>query len=270
MRRLLAIPSVGLAIAVLLAAFAAPASATPGQLDHFFNNTGKNTALIAGGTGYAVAIDHIGRVLVAGYTLSSATDIALARFLPDGKPDPSFGTGGRVITNLGGTDYAFDVAIQRNGSIVVAGERDLPNSSMFAVVRYGIHGVLDKSFGGGDGKVLIDFGRRYQGANAVAVGDSGKIVVGGFASNGTASQWALARLNPNGTFDGGFGHGGKVLTDLSPTNEQLEDLRIGTGASSPPPGSRSSTWCRSSRWCSTGSTGRWTPRSAMAARTSST
>jgi len=229
MRRLRVLPTVGIAIAMLLTALAGPVSATPGQLDHFFNNTGKTTTFVAGGTGYAVAIDHMGRILVAGYTLTPSADLALARFLPDGTPDPSFGNGtGRVITNLGGTDYAFDVAIQSNGSIVVAGERDLPNSSAFAVVRYGIHGVLDPTFGG-DGKVFIDFGRRYQGANAVAVGGSGNIVVGGYASNGTASQWALARLKPNGTLDPTFGTGGKVFTDLSATNEALEDLKIGAG-----------------------------------------
>ena len=68
MRRLLASASVGLATAVLLAVLAAPASATPGQLDPYFNTRGKKIAFIHGGTGYAVAIDDIGRILVAGYT----------------------------------------------------------------------------------------------------------------------------------------------------------------------------------------------------------
>jgi uncharacterized delta-60 repeat protein len=217
------------ALVLALTFLATPAVAKPGQLDRSFNGNGKNSAFAAGATGYAVAINQKGRILVAGYTLGANTNIALARFLPNGHFDPSFGGGtGRVITDLGGTDYGFDVAIQPNGSIVVAGERDLANSSEFAVVRYGIHGVLDKSFSG-DGKAFIDFGRRYQGANAVAIGGSGNIVVGGFASNGTADEWALARLRPNGTLDPTFGKDGKVTTDMSATNEQLEDLLIGPG-----------------------------------------
>ena len=218
-----------LTVVIGLTIVAAPAGATPGQLDRSFNGIGKNSAFAAGATGYAVAIDHMGRILVAGYTLTANTNIALARFLPNGHFDPSFGNGtGRVITDLGGTDYGFDVAIQQNGSIVVAGERDTANSSEFAVVRYGIHGVLDKTFSG-DGKAFISFGRRYQGANAVAIGGRGNIIVGGFASNGTADEWAMARLLPNGTLDPTFGTGGKVTTDMSATNEQLEDLLIGPG-----------------------------------------
>ncbi len=214
---------------IALTVLAVPAGATPGGLDRSFNQTGKNSAFAGGGTGYAVAIDHRGRLLVAGYTLTANTNIALARFLPDGHFDPSFGGGdGRVITDLGGTDYAFDVAIDGNGGIVVAGERDTAHSSEFAVLRYGIHGVLDRSFSG-DGKAFIDFGRRYQGANAVAVGGSGNIVVGGFASNGTASVWALARLRPDGTLDPSFGSRRQDHHGLSPTNEQIEDLLIGRG-----------------------------------------
>jgi uncharacterized delta-60 repeat protein len=221
------LPALALCLAITLVAL--PAQAAPGSLDPFFNGTGKNTAFASGATGYAVAIDHQGRIVVVGYTLTAKTQISVARFLPDGHLDPSFGGGtGRVTTDLGGTDYAFDVAIQKDGRIVVAGERDMANSSEFAVVRYGIHGVLDASFSG-DGRAFIGFGRRYQGANAVAIGGSGNIVVGGFASNGTSSHWALARLRPNGTLDPSFGKAGKVLTEVSPTNEQIEDLVIGSG-----------------------------------------
>ena len=219
---------VALTLAIAATAFSAPASATPGELDHFFNNTGKNSTFVAGGTGYAVAIDHHGRTLVAGYTQGAHTDIAIARFLPDGKLDNTFNGDGRVTTSLGGLSYAFDVAVQSDGKIVVAGERDLANSSSFAIVRYTMHGALDTTFGSG-GRVLVGFGRRYQGANAIGIGIAGNIVVGGFASDGTASQWAMVRLLPNGAKDTTFGSGGKVLSDFSATNEQMESLIVGAG-----------------------------------------
>ena len=92
------------------------AVAAPGKLDTTFSGDGRATAFPKGATGYAVAIDAKGRVVVAGYTLSANTRIAVARFRPNGTLDPNFGGGdGRVTIDLGGTDYAFDVAIGSNG-----------------------------------------------------------------------------------------------------------------------------------------------------------
>jgi uncharacterized delta-60 repeat protein len=215
--------------AIFITAFATPVHASPGQLDKFFSGDGKQTAFPSGAAGYAVVLDKQGRILVAGYTLTVKTDLALARFLPNGKPDPDFGGGdGRVVTNLGGTDYGFDVALQSDGKIVVAGERDFNDHSQFAVVRYGIHGLLDRSFSK-DGKNFTEFGKKYQGANAVVIGASGNIILGGYTSNGSSSRWALARYRPNGSLDPRFGKDGKVSTDVSPTVEQIEDLALVPG-----------------------------------------
>ena len=124
--------------------------------------------------------------MVAGYTLGHNTNIALVRLLPNGTFDPDFGGGdGRVVTDLGGTDYGFDVAIHPDGGIVVAGERVSGSGSRVAVLRYGPKGRLDKDFGGGDGVVLTSFGKKTQGASAVVVGASGNITIGGYTSNGT-------------------------------------------------------------------------------------
>lgn len=212
--------------AILVTVLATPVHASPGQLDKFFSGDGKQTAFPNGGTSYAVVIDKQDRILVAGYTIAPKTDLALARFLPNGKPDPDFGGGdGRVVTNLGGTDYGFDVALQADGKIVVAGQRDFNDHSQFAVVRYGIRGVLDKSFSK-DGMNFTDFGKQYQAANAVVIGANGNILLGGYTSNGSSMRWALARYLPNGTLDPHFGNGGKVSTDVSPTVEQIDDLAL--------------------------------------------
>lgn len=212
--------------ALLVSSLGSPARADPGSLDKFFAGDGRQTAFPQGTTGYAVAIDKQGRIVVAGYTLTAKTDFALARFLPNGNPDPDFGGGdGRVTTNLGGTDYAFDVALQSDGKIVVAGERDKANGSQFAVVRYGIHGVVDKTFSK-DGMSFVGFGKKYQGANAVVIGAAGNILLGGFTSNGTLSRWAMARFTPGGALDTTFGNDGKVSIDTSPTDEQIEDLAL--------------------------------------------
>jgi uncharacterized delta-60 repeat protein len=204
-------------------------AATPGQLDKFFSGDGKQTTFSRGGTGYAVAIDGNDRIVVAGYTLSGQTDLAVARFLPNGTPDTSFGGDGRITTDLGGTDYGFDIAIHPDGGIVVVGERDTASGSKAAVVRYLPRGKRNKDFGGGDGIVLTSFGKKYQGANAVVIGASGNITIGGFTSNGSTAKWALARYGPRGVLDKSFGGDGKVTVDLSPADERINDMVIAEG-----------------------------------------
>ena len=204
---------------------AVPAHAKPGQLDQFFSGDGRQTAFASGGSGYAVTLDDAERIVVAGYTLGHNTNIALARLLPNGTFDPDFGGGdGRVVTNLGGTDYGFDVAIHPDGGIVVAGERVSGSGSRVAVLRYGPKGRLDKDFGGGDGVVLTTFGKKTQGASAVVIGASGNITIGGYTSNGTTSRFALARYGPRGVLDKDFGRKGLVTTDITPAGEGIKDM----------------------------------------------
>jgi uncharacterized delta-60 repeat protein len=96
----------------------------------------------------AVAETADGRIVAAG---SISNDVLLARFNADGSVDTSFGDDGYVIQPIGtGTDIAYDVAIQTDGKIVVAG---LTNSGTndALVARFHADGTLDTTFGGGDG-----------------------------------------------------------------------------------------------------------------------
>src|SRR5262249_26976927 len=72
---------------------------------------------------HAIAVQPDGKIVVAGSSFSNATgeDIALARYKADGSLDPSFGVGSRVLTDFGGGETAFALALQADGRIVVAG-----------------------------------------------------------------------------------------------------------------------------------------------------
>jgi uncharacterized delta-60 repeat protein len=216
-------------LALAISAFAilalpTPAGAVPGKLDTRFSGDGRATAFPKGASGYAVALDGKGRIVVAGSTLSANAAFAVARFRPNGTLDPNFGGGdGRVTTDLGGSDYAFDVAVGSKGRIVVAGTRERRSGSRMVVAAYTRHGALNRSFSS-DGVAYVSFGKRFQGANALAITGTGKIVLGGSTSNGSTSRWALARLNPNGSRDRSFGGDGRVTVDLSRSGEQINDL----------------------------------------------
>jgi uncharacterized delta-60 repeat protein len=214
-----------LAAVTVLALAAPPASAHPGALDAFFSHDGIQTAFPNGAVAYAVAIDHHDRIVVAGSTLAAHPDIALARFTPGGLLDPTFGQGGKVVTDLDANDYAFDLAIQDDGGIVVVGERRAAVSDRFVVQRYRPNGTLDARFANG-GTALTGFGRRFQGATAVAVAPGGRIVVAGSTSNGITSRSAMARYLTDGRLDRSFGQDGRVTTDVSPSGEQFTALAI--------------------------------------------
>ena len=85
----------------------------------------------------AVAIDSRGRVVVAGYTIDGSVDLALARFRPDGSPDPTFSGDGRVRLDLGRSEFAFDMVLDDADRPVVAGMMRGPTSDRVLLVRLG-------------------------------------------------------------------------------------------------------------------------------------
>jgi uncharacterized delta-60 repeat protein len=136
--------------------------------------------------------------------------------------DPTFGSGGKVTTDFGGNESAWGLAVQPDGKAVVAGSlsdsRPGPPDD-FALARYSANGGLDPTFDG-DGKVTTDFGGRSDRAGDVAIQPDGKIVAAGsgFPAAVRPLDFALARYNRDGTLDGTFGDGGKVLTTFEPNS----------------------------------------------------
>ncbi|HEV3164455.1 MAG TPA: delta-60 repeat domain-containing protein, partial [Isosphaeraceae bacterium] len=130
--------------------------------------------------------------------------------LSGGQLDQSFGSGGIVTTDLGGTEQANDVALQSDGKIVVVGSTTLNNGDFF-VVRYNANGSPDQTFGR-SGVVTLDFGGNDSASSVAIQPTDGKIVVAGTTSLG--QNFAVARLNTDGSPDASFGRGGIVTTDL--------------------------------------------------------
>jgi uncharacterized delta-60 repeat protein len=136
-----------------------------------------------------------------------------------GDLDPSFGTGGKVTTPFGTRfDEVDGLALQPDGKIVAAGYVEpLSTGEDFGLARYNPDGSLDTSFGSG-GKVTTSFGSDRDYATQVVVQPDGKIVAAGRALVGPVAtgvyEFGLARYNPDGSLDSGFGTGGKVTTAI--------------------------------------------------------
>jgi uncharacterized delta-60 repeat protein len=197
-----------------------------GTLDPNFGGDGKVRTLFPEGAayGYSVGIDSHGNIVVAGEIEIDPDadprdfDFAVARYHPNGTLDHSFGGDGLVTTDFDhGTDGAWDLAIQPNDKVVVAGWTRPNNFYRFAVVRYQINGSRDGSFSG-DGKLVMNFSPGVSVDNyalAVRLRPDGKIVVGGHISFTPAGGIiGLGRILPGGTPDPSFGDEGKIINDL--------------------------------------------------------
>jgi uncharacterized delta-60 repeat protein len=167
---------------------------TAGALDNSFGTFGRVSTDFGPGNltyAYGLAFQPDRKILVAGALSSGSVNyLALARYQSNGLLDPSFGSGGKVTTQVGLTyDQAKAVAVQPDSRIVVAGLSYQGGQAAFAVVRYDTNGVLDPSFGIG-GKVIVSFQDGGDTASAVALDQIGRAVVGGYA----AGLYGIARL----------------------------------------------------------------------------
>lgn len=183
---------------------------TDGSADTSFGGDGLVETDFASGSSdgaYAVAIQSDQKIVVAGYSEGA---FAVARYNTNGSLDPSFDGDGRVTTTVPGpTEYAqaWDVAIQADGKIVVAGDRNTAGNLHDSVaVRYSITGSLDTGFDG-DGIAITDSGAN-DGFAALALQDDAKIVAAGYSG----ADARLVRYNTDGSLDTAFDTDGIVTT----------------------------------------------------------
>ena len=141
-------------------------------------------------------------------------------------PDQSFGTNGIVTTDLfGKEDQIYDMAIQSDGKIVVAGYSVVQSHREFMVVRYLTNGVIDSLFGN-NGKATVLVETANSTAKALAIQQDGKIVVAGHYDNNFYNDAAVVRFNSNGTIDTTFGNTGVVRLVLSNQFDEFQDVAI--------------------------------------------
>jgi uncharacterized delta-60 repeat protein/uncharacterized repeat protein (TIGR01451 family) len=141
-----------------------------------------------------------------------------------GRLDPSFGGDGIVTTTITvGDDEGHDLAIQPDGKLVVVGHSNPGINPIFALIRYNPDGNLDAGFGAG-GVVTTDVSGQKDFGRAVALQPDGRIVIAGYSGSMGDYDFAVARYDPNGSPDLGFGSGGVVTTPIG--SSSFDDLAV--------------------------------------------
>ncbi|HYG95658.1 MAG TPA: delta-60 repeat domain-containing protein, partial [Solirubrobacterales bacterium] len=192
----------------------------------------------------ALAMDG-DKLLVAG---GIAGTLLLARFDEEGNLDRSFGEGGFVAPPIVGPEdapegaagtgsIAGEVVVMLDGDVVLGGSTSQWSTWTYIkmlgwrcnacpqplLARFDENGKLDPGFGSGgilrllkpDGSVLLGS------AGQVTALADGKILVHGYLGR----KPFVARLNPDGSYDPGFGDGGLTIVDVPCSGISQEELR---------------------------------------------
>jgi uncharacterized delta-60 repeat protein len=216
-----------------------------GSPDTSFGTGGRTVTDIAAREDLAVKVlrQADGKLIVVGYEqhtflsrVFQRPHTAIVRYNADGSVDTTFGTGGKVITEMPGfeANRAASAVLQPDGKIVVVGNANRREGDgsivqgdqpQVLVMRYDVNGRLDPSFSG-DGIVVT---RTNGAANDVQIDTNGAIVVAGRREDRKLqNSFAVFRFNADGTTDRRFGRGGVAIASAKDLGTAASDLNAAT------------------------------------------
>ncbi len=219
-----------------------------GSPDNSFGTSGKITTAVATGNEvpYGIVIQPDGKIIIGGGGNNADADVFLVRYNSNGTLDNSFDGDGIVITNMGGNEGAFGVALQPDGKIVAAGYSTVGGQLEPTAFRYNSNGTPDNSFDGDGIAVFAGMPTNDNMRGGLAIQPDGKIVMAGNDNySGGNIHGELVRLNADGSPDNSFGVNGLVNFNALPfalfygmtiqTDGKI--IGVGSGATSTNPGS---------------------------------
>lgn len=194
-----------------------------GTLDNGFGVNGVFSFLTGTETyGFESQILDNGKILIAGISMNQSfyADILLIRLNQNGTLDTGFGNNGFTVNGFSSRDdFAYGLAVQADGKILVAGEMtDTINyQSNPTIVRFTEDGFVDTSFGV-NGQLLIPAIGGDNGFRCIKIQPDGKILAAGhysFVNTGLVDfDFCLIRADINGVLDPTFGTNGIALTSV--------------------------------------------------------
>jgi uncharacterized delta-60 repeat protein len=169
-----------------------------------------------GAAALALAVQPSGRILSSGYKIDLSGDWTglVIGYRQNGSIDTRFAGDGRAELHTGPrTVVAISgVKVLPSGKILVGGD----SGGRLMLGRLRADGEPDRSFGGGDGLVLVDPDGdprcACSFANAMTIAPGGRPVLAGVAIGPNGESSLLARFTPDGRLDRDFGRRGVVRT----------------------------------------------------------
>jgi uncharacterized delta-60 repeat protein len=190
-----------------------------GSPDTSCNSTGQfiDTANDAVASDVVVLSD--GSFIVAGtMQINNKGTLFLAKFTSSCEIDGSFGSGGFATYSSDNSTAGTALAVQSNGSIVVAGYENetSPDGGVqrILITQFSSMGVLDVSFGN-SGRFISSSNEEGQ-AQDVVLDDDGRIIfVGSIVGNLAPSAAIVGRLTNTGSLDTSFATQGYLIDEFN-------------------------------------------------------
>lgn len=165
-----------------------------GNLDTAFGSAGTLLPTFPGAeaTATAITLDSSNNIYIAGRTTTSGNhNVLVMKFLGNGTIDNTFGTMGAIAVDLGSAqDQATGISLDSSGRVLVSAK-----GNTATLLRFLPNGQPDTSFGT-NGRMDSTLGGTNAEAHCLLVESTGKIMIGGTASNGSNLDFALSRFLP--------------------------------------------------------------------------
>jgi uncharacterized delta-60 repeat protein len=184
--------------------------------------------------GNAFAIDSSDNLYITGFCLDDSGDknLLVIKTNSSGVLDTSFspaGTAGvyNFSPGISTSENGNDIVLTSSGSLIVAGTRESGNTSDTLLFKLTPTGVVDTTFGGGDGFIdsFVD-GAQYKGQlNSIILDSEENIYVAGRSHNGSNWDMTIWKYNSSGVLDTNWGSSGKLTYDQG-GNEVANDIKI--------------------------------------------
>ena len=199
-----------------------------GQVDSAFGNNGTVLISTPIAQGYCVMLGVTMqtdfKIITTGYSIEDLgggfydNHFLLARILPNGNLDTTFGTNGLVISDIySGVEFSNESVVEDDGKIVTVGSasKPFPNvQNYLALVRYLPNGVLDSSFNN-DGIVIENISHTEgQSGTDINICPDGGILASGRAWESDTTGFFNVFL---AKYHSGLTTGMQVLNDLKST-----------------------------------------------------
>ncbi len=193
-----------------------------GSVDTSFGSGGQATFEFGDSSNDAYGVTEIqglvvetnGAIIAAGAVSLGTQLMGVARFNPDGSLDTTFGSAGKLLTdvlvqqNLGG---APSMVVEPDGKLLV-----VPTEPEDGIWQYNVDGSVDTTFG--DDGVAYPEGASPSSFSGVLLLPDGKILIyGADVSTGSAEPLLMCLL-PDGSLDTSFGDAGFATVPLPATS----------------------------------------------------
>jgi uncharacterized delta-60 repeat protein len=205
-----------------------------GMLDPTFGVGGKVSYPLAldNNEAHAVAVQPDGRIIVTGESdfVNHENGLIVMRLNPDGSLDPTFGGDGIVSITMGFSQFGSGagVVVQSDGKIVAVGSkdnRDAGTGEDLVLVRLTKDGELDTGFAAGG--IFTGDNSSTDIGYAIVLQPDGKILAGGTTVvSQFDTDFLMFRVNTNGTPDSTFGTGGKVVSKIGTSSDEIHALAV--------------------------------------------